>query len=138
MQGGGGGDADVYAGGVYPRRNWCGVFENVPILVAIVDNEDGHREVLGTAEGMKEDKASWIDFFQRLRSRGLDEVKFVVGGKCFGMLEAVSEVFPAAKYQRWTVNFYRNVFSVTSHSKMSWWGQDIHSNPCLGEQESSS
>ena len=31
-----------------------------PYLVAIAVNEDGYREVLGAAEGMKEDKASWV------------------------------------------------------------------------------
>ena len=75
-------------------------------------NEDGFREVLGAAEGMKEDKASWVNFFQWLRGRGLDGVKLIVGDKCMGMLEAVGEVFPDAKYQRCTVHFYRNVFSV--------------------------
>ena len=35
-----------------------------------------------------------------------------------GMLEAVGEVFPEAKYQRCTVHFYRNVFSVTPQSKV--------------------
>ena len=82
------------------------------ILVAIAVNEDGFREVLGAAEGMKEDKASWVNFFQWLRGRGLDGVKLIVGDKCMGMLEAVGEVFPDAKYQRCTVHFYRNVFSV--------------------------
>ena len=81
------------------------------ILVAIAVNEDGYREVLGAAEGMKEDKASWVSFFQWLRGRGLDGVKLIVGDKCLGMLEAVGEVFPEAKYQRCTVHFYRNVFS---------------------------
>ena len=90
----------------------------VAILVAIAVNEDGFREVLGAAEGMKEDKASWINFFQWLRGRGLDGVKLIVGDKCLGMLEAVGEVFPEAKYQRCTVHFYRNVFSVTPRSKV--------------------
>ncbi len=62
----------VYVDGIYLRRNWGGEFENVAILVAIAVNEDGYREVLGAAEGMKEDKASWINFFQWLRGRGLD------------------------------------------------------------------
>ena len=35
-----------------------------------------------------------------------------------GMLEAVGEVFPDAKYQRCTVHFYRNVFSVVPRSKI--------------------
>ena len=93
-------------------------FENVAILVAIAVNEDGYREVLGAAEGMKEDKASWVSFFQWLRGRGLDGVKLIIGDKCLGMLEAVGEVFPEAKYQRCTVHFYRNVFSVTPRSKV--------------------
>ena len=108
----------VYVDGLYLRRNWGGEFENVAILVAIAVNEDGYREVLGAAEGMKEDKASWVSFFQWLRGRGLDGVKLVVGDKCLGMLEAVGEVFPEAKYQRCTVHFYRNVFSVTPRSKV--------------------
>ena len=58
-------------------------------------------------KGMKEDKASWVNFFQWLRGRGLDGVKLIVGDKCLGMLEAVGEVFPDAKYQRCTVHFYR-------------------------------
>ena len=53
-----------------------------------------------------------------LCGRGLDGVKLIVGDKCMGMLEAVGEVFPEAKYQRCTVHFYRNVFSVVPKSKV--------------------
>ena len=108
----------VYVDGIYLRRNWGGEYENVAILVAIAVNEDGYREVIGAAEGMKEDKQSWTNFFQWLRSRGLSDVKLIIGDKCLGMLEAVSEVFPEAKYQRCTVHFYRNVFSVTPRTKV--------------------
>jgi len=68
---------------------------------------------------MKEDKASWVSFFQWLRGRGLNGVKLIVGDKCLGMLEAVGEVFTQAKYRRCTVHFYRNVFSVTPRSKVN-------------------
>ena len=67
---------------------------------------------------MKEDKANWVSFFQWLRGRGLYGVKLVVDNKCLGMPEAAREVFPNAKYQRCTVHFYRNVFSVVPRSKM--------------------
>jgi transposase-like protein len=108
----------VYVDGIYLRRNWGGEYEYVAILVAIAVNEDGYREVLGAAEGMKEDKDSWVRFFQWLRERGLNGVKLIVGDKCQGMLEAVGEVFPEAKYQRYVVHFYRNVFSVVPKSKV--------------------
>ena len=108
----------VYVDGIYLKRNWGGEYENVAVLVAIAVNEEGYREVLGAAEGMKEDKASWVSFFQWLRGRGLEGVKLIVGDKCPGMLEAVGEVFPEAKYQRCVVHFYRNVFSVVPKSKV--------------------
>ena len=47
-----------------------------------------------------------------------DKFVLIVGDKCMGMLEAVGEVFPDAKYQRCTVHFYRNVFSVVPKSKV--------------------
>ena len=108
----------VYVDGIYLKRNWGGKYENVAVLVAIAVNKDGYREVLGAAEGMKGDKASWVSFFQWLRGRGLEGVKLIVGDKCLGMLEAVGEVFPEAKYQRCVVHFYRNVFSVVPKSKV--------------------
>ena len=87
-------------------------------MIAITTYENGYHEVSGTTESMKEDKTSWVSFFQWLRDRGLDGVKLVVGDKCLGMLEAAGEVFLEPKYQRCTVHFYRNVFSVTSRSKV--------------------
>ena len=41
--------------GIYLKRNWGGEYENDAVLVAIAVNEEGYREVLGAAEGMKED-----------------------------------------------------------------------------------
>ena len=80
-------------------------------------NEDGFREVLDAAEGVKEDKVGWSSFFQWLRERGLNDVKVIVGDNCMGILEAVGEAFPDAKYQCCTVHFYRNIFSVVPKSK---------------------
>ena len=91
---------EMYSAGVSVRRveeisqqGEC----NSSHLVAIAVNEDGYCEVSGAAEGMKEDNYNWIGFFQWLHSFGLDGVKFIVGDKCLGMLEAVGEVFPEAR-----------------------------------------
>ena len=81
-------------------------------------NRDGCREIIGAAEGMKEDRESWKEFFVGLKNRGLKGVRLIVGDKCLGMLESIPEVFPDAKYQRCTVHFYRNIFSVTPRHKM--------------------
>lgn len=67
---------------------------------------------------MKEDAESWKNFLIWLKERGLDGVKLIVADKCLGMCNAVAEVFPDAKYQRCTVHFYRNIFSVTPRKHM--------------------
>lgn len=108
----------VYIDGIYLKRNWGGSFENVAILVAMAVNEDGQREVIGAAEGMKEDKESWKSFLVSLKERGLTGTRLFIGDKCLGLLDAVNTVFPSAKYQRCAVHFYRNVFSVVPRGKV--------------------
>ena len=108
----------IYIDGIYLKRNWGGEFENVSILVAIGVDEDGYREVIGAAEGMKEDKESWRSFLVWLKSRGLGGVKLVVGDKNLGMCESVHEVFPEARYQRCTVHFYRNIMSSVPRNRL--------------------
>ena len=108
----------VYVDGVYLKRSWGGEIQNVSILVAIGVNEDGCREIIGAAEGMKEDKDSWHSFFVWLKGRGLEGVRLIIGDKNLGMLETIPEIFPDARYQRCTVHFYRNIFSVTPRNRM--------------------
>lgn len=53
----------VYVDGVYLKRSQDGEFQNVSILIAIGVSQDVCREILGAAEGMKEDYESWRSFF---------------------------------------------------------------------------
>ena len=108
----------VFVDGIYLKRCWGGEFENCSVLLAIGVNSDGYREILGACEGLKEDTESWKNFFVWLKSRGLSGTKLIIGDKAFGMVEAIGEVFPEAKYQRCTVHFYRNVFSVVPKNKV--------------------
>ena len=80
----------VYVDGIYLKRNWGGEYENVAVLVAMAVNEDGYREVLGAAEGMKEDAASWLNFLKSLKARGLNGTQLFIGDKCLGLLDAVT------------------------------------------------
>ena len=94
---------------------------SVAILIAIAVNQDGYREVIGAAEGMKEDKESWKSFLLFLRNRGLKGVQLMIGDKCQAMCDSVTEVFPEAKYQRCSVHFFRNIFSVVPRK----YGKDV-------------
>lgn len=71
----------VFLDGIWLKRSWGGEVRNVSVLVAIGVNQDGYREVLGVAEGTKEDKASWQNFLRYLASRGLNGMRLFVGDK---------------------------------------------------------
>ncbi len=108
----------VYLDGIYLKRNWGGSYENVSVLVAMAVNEEGQREVIGAADGMKEDSESWMNFLASLKERGLTGTRLFIGDRCLGILNAINTVFPQAGYQRCTVHFYRNVFTVVPRGKV--------------------
>ncbi len=75
----------VYVDGIYLKRCWGQEYENVSVLVAIGVSNDGYRDILGAAEGLKEDLESWKEFFVWLKSRGLRGVKLIIGDKALGL-----------------------------------------------------
>ena len=110
----------LFVDGVWHKRTWGGSVENVSVLVAIGVDDTGHREVVGVAEGMKEDKASWEQSIRSMIERGLKGVRLVVGDRCAGLVATVGEMLPDARYQRCMVHFMRNVLSKVSHKHAAW------------------
>ncbi len=109
--------AYVYLDGIWLKRSWGGEVKNIAVLVAIGVDQDGYREVLGVAEGAKEDTESWRNFLRHLKKRGLAGVKLFISDKCIGVVEAIGECYPEALWQRCVVHWMRNVFAVTPRGK---------------------
>lgn len=101
----------IYVDGFVLSRRWDDEVHPVSVLVAVGVNEDGRREVLGVMEGCREDYESWRDFLLYLKDRGLVGLELVVGDRAGGLLAALKDVYPQARYQRCIVHFYRNVLS---------------------------
>lgn len=108
----------LYLDGIVLKRTWGGEVRNVSVLVAIGVSTTGYRKILGVVEGAKEDKAGWSGFLRHLKERGLTGVKVIISDACLGLVESAADFYPEAKWQRCTVHFYRNVFSVVPRSKM--------------------
>ena len=108
----------VYIDGIFLKRSWGGEVRNVSVLVAIGVNEEGYREILGVAEGGREDKESWCAFLRHLKERGLKGVKLIVSDRCLGIVESIGEFYPDASWQRCIVHYYRNVFSLVPTTKV--------------------
>ncbi len=108
----------VYLDGLWLKRSWGGEVRNVSVLVAIGVNQDGFRDILGVAEGTKEDAESWRSFLRSLKERGLQGVRLIVSDKCLGLVEALGEFFPEAAWQRCVAHFYRNLVSAVPSDKV--------------------
>ena len=107
----------VFVDGIWLKRSWAGEVQNVSVLVAIGVNAAGFREVLGVAEGSREDSESWRNFLRYLRERGLERIQLAISDKSLGLLEALGEFYPQAKWQRCVVHFYRNVLHAVPRGK---------------------
>ena len=107
----------VYLDGINLKRTWGGEVRNVSILVAIGVNQEGYREVLGVAEGAKEDRDGWASFLRLLKGRGLKGVRLIISDKSLGLLEVLGDFYPKALWQRCVVHFYRNVLTAVPRGK---------------------
>ena len=74
--------------------------------------------MLGVAESHKAGKAGWLGFLKHLKERGLQGVRLMISDACLCLVEAMTEVFPDADWQRCAVHFYRNVFSHVPATKV--------------------
>lgn len=110
----------LFMDGVWHKRCWGGSVENVSILVAVGVGMGGRREVLSVAEGMKEDSESWREFIKGMLARGLKGVRLVTGDRCAGLVAAVNELLPGARYQRCMVHFERNILAKVNPKNRDW------------------
>jgi putative transposase len=108
----------VYLDGIWLKRSWGGEVRNISVLIAIGVNSEGFREILGVAEGAKEDKESWQGFLRYMKDRGLAGVRLFISDKSLGLVESLAHFYPEAKWQRCIVHFYRNVFTMVPHGKV--------------------
>ncbi len=108
----------LYLDGIVMKRTWAGEVRNVSLLVASAVNDEGYREILGICEGAKEDKSGWSAFLRHLVDRGLSGVQLIISDACRGLVEAIADYLPDARWQRCMVHFYRNVFSHVPSGKM--------------------
>jgi hypothetical protein len=109
----------VYLHGVVLKRTWSGEVHNLSVLVAIGVGEDGYRAILGVAEGAKEDLEGWRGFLRHLKGRGLQAPRLIISDACMGLVEAVAEHYPSARWQRCVVGLLKNPDFVL------YWKEDI-------------
>lgn len=79
------------------------------VVTAIACGEDGSRSFVGLDVVDTESAASWKAFLRGLRRRGVSGVRCVVSDDHGGLVQAASEVFQGAAWQRCIVHLERDV-----------------------------
>ena len=88
---------------------------SVAVIVAVGDNGDGRRDVLGMDVGPSEAETVLIDFLRTLARRGLRAVTLVISDAHEGIKASVAKVMNAT-WQRCRVHFMRNVLAHAGRS----------------------
>lgn len=78
-------------------------------FVAMGFKDDGSREILGFDVFDAEENYSWITFFNRLKKRGLKDVKMVISDAHPSIRKAIADAYPEAAWQRCQVHLERNI-----------------------------
>jgi transposase-like protein len=90
------------------------------ILVIIGATQDGKKELVGLADGIRESALSWKELLLDLKSRGLDLApKLVIADGALGFWKAVGEVWSKVREQRCWVHKTANVLNKLPKSVQS-------------------
>lgn len=73
--------------------------------------EDRTREVLSVINHPTEGASNWLEIFEELKARGLEEVNLVVSDGLQGIENVIAQVYPMAIVQLCTVHLTRNILA---------------------------
>jgi putative transposase len=79
------------------------------VYIALGVNEENKREVIGLKVDHVESEDGWRDFFESLKSRGLQSPRLVISDAHAGLKAAISKAFVGTSWQRCTVHMLRNM-----------------------------
>lgn len=99
----------IYADAMYIKVREHDKVVSKAVYIAIGVNEKNKREIIGLSVDHAESEGSWRDFFESLKSRGLQSPKLVISDAHQGLKTAISKAFIGTSWQRCTVHFLRNM-----------------------------
>jgi len=79
------------------------------VYIAVGIREDGSKEVLAYTIAPTESAYNWQELLEEIKDRGVEDVLLFISDGLKGMVDAISEVFPKAKYQTCLVHVARNI-----------------------------
>ncbi|WP_066263701.1 IS256 family transposase [Heyndrickxia acidicola] len=79
------------------------------VYIAMGVNEQNKREIIGLKVDHSESETNWREFFESLKSRGLQSPKLIISDAHQGLKAAITKAFIGTSWQRCTVHMLRNM-----------------------------
>ena len=110
-----------------------------PVYVVLGIDADGRKELVHLEmRGACESKQDWVNIFDGLRSRGLEELLFVSMDGVTGVADGLKVIYPNARTFRCIVHMIRNSCRHIGYKERKEWCADIkplYSSPDLASAE---
>ncbi len=78
------------------------------VYVVLGVDINGHKDILGLWVDPTESKSSWMNIFDSMKSRGVQDILFMCMDGVSGLEDGVKSIFPEAVVQRCLVHLMRN------------------------------
>jgi len=82
--------------------------KNCAVYTILAYDLDGHKDILGLWIGEAEGKHYWMQIFDEIKSRGVEDVLFISMDGVSGLEEGARSIFPDCVVQRCIVHLVRN------------------------------
>lgn len=99
----------IYVDATYIKVREYNKVVSKAVYIALGVNEKGKREILGLKVDHTESEASWKEFFESLKSRGLQSPRLIISDAHSGLKAAISKAFLGTSWQRCVVHMLRNM-----------------------------
>jgi putative transposase len=108
----------VYADAMYIKVRENKKVVSKAVYIATAMRKDKRREIIGLKIDHVESFEAWKDFFESLKSRGLQSPKLVISDAHKGLKKAIEREFLGTSWQRCTVHFKRNIIATLPKKEM--------------------
>jgi len=102
----------LYVDSVYLKVFNGARFVSKAVMIAIGINKEGYREILDIAPMESEAVATYSEFFDGLKERGMEKVDLIISDGHKGIKKTASESFVGSSWQLCSVHFKRNLLKV--------------------------
>ena len=115
----------VYIDAIHYSVKDNGIIRKMAAYVILGITCEGKKEVLSLSVGDNESAKYWLNVFNELKNRGVQDIMIICADGLSGIKEAIGTAFPKTEYQRCMVHMVRNTLKYVSYKDMKSFAADL-------------